>query len=402
MRLNGSKFILFILTILCTLKLNAQDNYCINLNIRVENFTDSATVCLGPARGSGNFLSVVIGELSRKGRFNLENYRLYAPQFDEPVPVMFRLLGPHWDETESCIFYALPGDHVRIKGNDKHLNSFRAYSANKVQKTVNAYLGMIAKADEWMHYCKNRVIALNDIVCETEAEYKVVEDSLHVWHEKWQNATARCCQEKMKALKQTPFNVFWKREMLSIVEELISYNFQYLYSAAQKVLETAPAAEKKQPWYNNVYSLLHPKKPIKTGEAVEAALEDMNGNSYNLSQFRDKSVLLAFWEECGSCKAAIPELEWITKEYEDKVQVIYVTNDYDNQSWKSASNRMNISSKLNLRDKAGTGGLWKRNNVKSIPTFVLLSPQGTIKYKRVGYSDGLLIHILKENGVVKN
>ncbi len=54
-------------------------------------------------------------------------------------------------------------------------------------------------------------------------------------------------------------------------------------------------------------------------KAPDFTLQDMNGESVSLNQYRDKTVLLVFWATwCPHCKAEIPRLQKIHEEYKDK------------------------------------------------------------------------------------
>lgn len=131
------------------------------------------------------------------------------------------------------------------------------------------------------------------------------------------------------------------------------------------------------------------KQPLAEGLAVGQRVPDVrlemvnyHAPSARLSDFKGKLLLLDFWATwCGNCKAAMPRLEAIQKEFGDQVQVLLV-NSSDTQEkveayfdkWRAPDgNRFRLASAVN---GAELGRLFPH---KLIPHVVWIDPEGTLK-----------------------
>ena len=79
-------------------------------------------------------------------------------------------------------------------------------------------------------------------------------------------------------------------------------------------------------WY-----LLQPKSEGNKGAlATDFSLVDMEGNSFRLSDFRGKVVVLDFMATwCGGCRAEIPHLGdiWEKEDYRDRIVLVSIDID---------------------------------------------------------------------------
>ena len=99
---------------------------------------------------------------------------------------------------------------------------------------------------------------------------------------------------------------------------------------------------------------------------------------------RGKFVLLDFWSDgCGPCIMAQPELKAVSEEYKDKLEVVSL-NLQDKKGWKKVSEKHPITWH-NWSDLKGFNGLGAVYGVRSIPHFVMISPEGKILDSWSGY-----------------
>jgi peroxiredoxin len=122
--------------------------------------------------------------------------------------------------------------------------------------------------------------------------------------------------------------------------------------------------------------------------APEFKLQDSNGQTVRLSDYKGKVVLLDFWATwCGPCKVEIPWFMDFEKEFKDRgFTVLGVSMDED--GWKvvkpyMADMKMNYPVLLGNDDvSAKYGGL------DSLPTTLLIDRGGHIVSKHIGITGG--------------
>ena len=68
-------------------------------------------------------------------------------------------------------------------------------------------------------------------------------------------------------------------------------------------------------------------------EVWEAEIQALDGKTFRLSDFKDKTIVLDIWATwCGPCRLEVPHLVELTKQYEGKgVQVIGLTTENVNE-----------------------------------------------------------------------
>lgn len=143
--------------------------------------------------------------------------------------------------------------------------------------------------------------------------------------------------------------------------------------------------------------ILYPPRTIKTGESMaDADLYDMEEKKYNLSDFKDKYILLDFWNlNCGICIKAFPETGELVKMYKDNLVVISINLDtMDNWRKNPISKRITW---LNLNDGDEMRGIASQYGVKALPQYVMISPKGIVLDSWKGHTDGSLKKKMKEH-----
>jgi thiol-disulfide isomerase/thioredoxin len=124
--------------------------------------------------------------------------------------------------------------------------------------------------------------------------------------------------------------------------------------------------------------------------AWETQIQAVGGGSFRLSDFKDKTVVLDLWATwCGPCRAEIPHLVELHREYTGKgVEVIGLTTEDPNTMADAVAD---FAKELKINYKLG----WARGDVAqalmngrpSIPQTFVIAPGGRIVTKFVGYSD---------------
>jgi thiol-disulfide isomerase/thioredoxin len=124
--------------------------------------------------------------------------------------------------------------------------------------------------------------------------------------------------------------------------------------------------------------------------AWDAQIQAVGGGSFRLSDYKDKTVVLDLWATwCGPCRAEIPHLVELHREYGGKgVEVIGLTTEDPNTTAEAVAD---FAKELKITYKLG----WARGDVAqalmngrpSIPQTFVIAPGGRIVTKFVGYSD---------------
>lgn len=139
-----------------------------------------------------------------------------------------------------------------------------------------------------------------------------------------------------------------------------------------------------------------PQLQVVPAVAWDAEINAVGGGKFKLSDYKDKTVVLDLWATwCGPCRAEIPHLVELHKEYAGKgVEVIGLTTEDPNSA---AEDVADFAKEFNISYKLG----WARGDVAqalmngrpSIPQTFVIAPGGKIIMKFMGYSDQIPVKI---------
>ena len=141
----------------------------------------------------------------------------------------------------------------------------------------------------------------------------------------------------------------------------------------------------------------HSLRPVHEGElAPEFAMPQINsdgslGAAFSLSQTRGSIVVLDFWATwCGPCKASMPVLEGIAKEYADQGVLVLSINTEGRSMARQARQMVDrlAPTVLLLSDQGQAASLYK---VNTIPHMLILGRNGMVRWvhRGMGTSAGL-------------
>lgn len=119
------------------------------------------------------------------------------------------------------------------------------------------------------------------------------------------------------------------------------------------------------------------------------ALEDLQGKTVKLSDYRGKVVLVTFWATwCGPCKKEMPELQKFQEANKDKGVVVLAVNidDFNSRSKiKPFLDKNNLKVKVLLEKPEQLTAY----NYRSIPALYVVDREGRIAHARTGYDPQL-------------
>ncbi len=126
-------------------------------------------------------------------------------------------------------------------------------------------------------------------------------------------------------------------------------------------------------------------KPDLPDEAPDFTLQDLDGSSVTLSDYRGQTVVLNFWATwCGPCRTEIPAFSEFADENPDVV-VLGVATDGDAKSLRRAAEELKISYPVLIDSQGVSSRLYK---VNTIPTTVVIDPEGRVGTIHVGIMMG--------------
>lgn len=129
-------------------------------------------------------------------------------------------------------------------------------------------------------------------------------------------------------------------------------------------------------------------KLLKAGDvAPDFSLQDLNGETVKLSQFRGRPVLINFWATwCGPCRAEMPEIEAAYQTYRGQgFTVLAVDVQEPPEDVRAFAEELRLSF-VPLLDTAGA--VFDLYQVRALPTSYLVDRQGRISAVHLGPMTG--------------
>jgi peroxiredoxin len=117
--------------------------------------------------------------------------------------------------------------------------------------------------------------------------------------------------------------------------------------------------------------------------AADFMLRDIEGHQVRLSDFRGKTVLLAFWATwCPPCKEELPMLQKIYEQYEDKDLVILTVDDEEPETIKDFLRANHYSFQALVDNKRVA---FREFAVHFIPTAIVINPDEIVTQVVTGW-----------------
>jgi thiol-disulfide isomerase/thioredoxin len=123
--------------------------------------------------------------------------------------------------------------------------------------------------------------------------------------------------------------------------------------------------------------------------APEFKLKEFSGKEVNLESSRGKVILLNFWATwCGPCRAEIPELVALQNRYKDRLRIIgLVVDDDDEDEIRKVIASEGINYPVALADSETR---FAYGGIAALPTVFVINVDGRVVQKHVGLFDPAL------------
>ena len=311
--------------------------------------------------GAGNLLDIV--DTVKAGHFTLN------------IPVEELTVGGLFCAGEGCpnLSFSLmmkPDVTVKVTGTDCLYPFWKVESPIPEQKTLN----------RMTEYCHD--IILERIKIEQEKDWNKL-DSIEMVYMK----------KEMDILALLPVDAA-SINKLSNISRMLKNMKDFPYMEQIKNLENSFAARAPKGFEDQlaeIHNYVYPSPLLHVGDKyVDAKLFDMQGNTHHLSEAFSggRYVLLDFWGiGCGPCMMSEPEMREVYERLNGKLEIVGI-----NQNTRSQWQKHEFSKRIvwkNWSDgKMGSSVNSRYCDMGAIPYYVLISPEGRILWKAVGYGPG--------------
>ena len=125
-------------------------------------------------------------------------------------------------------------------------------------------------------------------------------------------------------------------------------------------------------------------------DAPELTMIDTSGVEVSLADLQDKVVVIDFWATwCGPCRMAMPEIDEFTRKFADRNVEVISLNVWEDAAEKANQFMIENDYSMTLMWAVGDAEPTDLFEVRGIPTLVVIGPDGKIRFKEVGYEEGL-------------
>lgn len=318
--------------------------------------------------------SVVIDENNKNFHFDLK----------QDHPGIYTITTTYWDH---CDFWSDADVSVVMRGFDTAKVHMKIPNYNYVKGSIDndfinfstqmSNLNYLRSIDEYneSYYAKKH--KKTDSAWITYLNTTKRYDSLYTDYDKRADVL-------MKAYADRPVTIYRLRGMIGAANK-----DQY-----DEALEKLDRLIKLYPWLTEAKAakqtiIDNRKQALKlaAGQPLpEAQYLDQDGKSHDLKNYKGNYLLIDFWASwCGPCRQAIPQVKELYNSFHSKgFDVVSISIDKDKNAWIKAVKEEKMPWKQYISpDMENT---MKQFQFSGIPTMYLISPEGNIIKKYLGYS----------------
>ena len=285
------------------------------------------------------------------------------------------------------------GSYTKITGEDRLLPIWKISSEVPEQQYSNEFLRLCFAERKRSLQWKAQEYDLFRAEKEHGIDWQKV-DSLRKLHDPLDSIVYLA---EMNYLKEAPVTEVWL-DKYKLYSSFLQWNTKFGHQKQIRSLYARMSeADKSTELGKEITGYINLPELVNVGEdMVDGDLYDLDGKVRHLSEFNGKYILLDFWSQgCGPCMESLPEMELITQQYKEKMEVVSINQD-PKKKWKEFIAKKNLKGNQWNELRKGNTGLAAAYQVRGIPHFVMISPEGKVMAMWTGYRRDLLKAKMKE------
>ena len=359
----------------------------------LANLPDS--IVIGLYEEDGNILNCVLRDTLMNGQFSFRD----TVSTTRKMLIMSDNRGfpGTWLEV-----WIAPGEYIEIKGQDKLVKTWEVVSGVPEQQEENRFTACaMAQQKELMQYMAaeydwQRMMFIDhpgDREFESQAWAKI--DSIRklsmpLQQEIW--------KKEMEYMEEAPVSPVWMDRLLLFASMMKYETIMPYKEEVKKLYARMSEADKQTDDGQEITAYVYPPTTVGVGDMmVDGDLYDANDSLRHISEFKGKFILLDFWSSgCGPCVESVPEMEKVMDLYKDKMTVISISED-PKARWKEYIKTKGMGGNQWNELRKGRTGLALNYQVRGIPYYVLIAPDGKIQDVWSGYGSGSLLGQVEKN-----
>ncbi len=356
---------------------------------QLSNVPDSVVVRLKVNNGKNALDTVINGHFS------------FTDTISEVRELALWIVGKGFPNHRLPVWVA-PGKFIQIKGEDKLLSTWIVTSDIAEQKDQNALqacamdirkqYAALAAEETYTYLERSEKKNRNDT-----AFMKRSSEKIRSLRKISIPLLTQIYKAEIEYMKTMPHSQVWMGTFLDYAKcARLSPAYMPYMNELKALYETLPDELKHSKQGRLAYDFLYPTQSVKIGDSItDETLYDIQNNAHHLTELAGRYILLDFWSSgCQPCVMSVPEMGQIAEQMADSVAVVSISLD-PLEVWKKATVKHGIKWH-NWNDMKESNGIFIRFDVKAYPTYFLVSPDGKLIGKQVGYSKGSLFKFVKE------
>ena len=280
------------------------------------------------------------------------------------------------------------GAYVKITGNDCLHSLWHVESDVPEQQAENEFSKLVLNdRRQMLKYLTERsdLIAAHPNMDFDQSDIKKLDSLLKLYLPLYDSIAL----QELNYMKEAPVTAVWLDRYATYVP-FLQWNKSFghedlIRSLYDRMSEADRATEEGQ----LIAAYLNLPEVVNVGDQmVDGDLYDVKGNLHHLSEFKGKYIMLDFWSlGCGPCLQSFPELKEVSEMYKDSLEIVSISMD-TKESWSDFVERKGLTGNQWNEFAKGTTGLAAVYQVKGIPRYVMISPEGIVVGMWSGYGPG--------------